>query len=73
MGENTELTCPVEGFNRSEIQHCEEFVFKTEEVNILNEFGIFCEENEYKLALVGTMNGLGRFAFMPFVGLLADR
>lgn len=66
-------TCPVKYFDRTQTEKCSEFVFKTDEVNILNEFGIFCEENEYKLALIGTVNNLGRFIFMPITGILSDR
>ena len=68
-----ELVCPVKLFNRSETQRCAEFVFKTDEVNIVNEFEIFCEENEYKLALVGTVSSIGSFVSTPIAGLLSDR
>ena len=65
--------CSAELFNTSVTERCNEFVFKTDEVNILNEFGIFCEENEYKLALVGTVSSIGTFIFIPIYGLLSDR
>lgn len=37
------------------------------------QFGIYCEENEYKLALVGTINSIGGFLFMPLTGILSDK
>lgn len=37
------------------------------------QFGLFCEENNWKLAMVGTTSNMGRFAFMPALGMLSDR
>lgn len=65
-------TCPRELFNQT-IQQCDQFVFKTDEVNIEREFGIFCEENEYKLSMVGTMSGVARFISISLLGMLSDR
>lgn len=65
--------CPVEYFNRTQTVKCDDFVFKTDEVNILNEFGIFCEEKEFQLALVGTVNSVGRFIFTLVSGFVSDR
>lgn len=36
------------------------------------QFNIHCGET-YKLALVGTISSVGRFVFLPFSGLLADK
>lgn len=40
---------------------------------VLFQFGILCDENEYKLALVGTINNIGGFLFMPLTGVLSDK
>lgn len=40
---------------------------------IFLQFGILCDENEYKLALVGTINNIGGFVFMPLTGMLSDK
>lgn len=37
------------------------------------QFGILCDKNEYKLAMVGTVNNVGGFLFMPLAGLLSDK
>lgn len=37
------------------------------------QFGIYCDENEYKLALLGTFNNIGGFLFMPLAGYLSDK
>lgn len=36
------------------------------------QFNIHCSDS-YKLALIGTVNGLGRFMFLAFTGLLSDK
>ncbi|XP_055315112.1 organic cation transporter protein-like [Sitodiplosis mosellana] len=65
--------CPKSLFNESNVIGCNEYVFKTDEYRIMREFGILCDENEYKLALVGTVNNIGGFLFMPLTGLLSDK
>lgn len=32
-----------------------------------------CDDTDWKLAMVGTANNLGRFIFMPIMGILSDR
>lgn len=39
----------------------------------LFQFGIYCDENEYKLAMVGTVNNIAIFMSMPITGILADK
>lgn len=39
----------------------------------INQFGIYCDENEYKLALVGLTNNIGGLLFMPLAGFLSDK
>lgn len=36
------------------------------------QFNIHCQDS-YKLALIGTVNGIGRSVFLPFTGILADK
>lgn len=36
------------------------------------QFNIHCEDS-YKLALIGSINNVGRFIFLPLTGMLADR
>lgn len=40
---------------------------------IFFQFNLFCDENSWKLAMVGTVNNIGRFIFTPFMGVLSDR
>lgn len=97
--------CPADYFNQSNEIECNEFIYKTGEVSIMNDvsayFCIFskvcfvllviveerkkkqiifslkfhfeCDGADWKLALVGTANNLGRFIFMPIMGLFSDR
>lgn len=37
------------------------------------QYDIYCEDAEYKLALVGTVYNVGRFISMPFTGMLSDK
>lgn len=47
--------------------------FESIDLSIRFQFGILCDENEYKLALVGTINNIGGFLFMPLTGVLSDK
>lgn len=37
------------------------------------QFGLTCEENEWKLAFVGTANGIALLVAIPVLGILSDR
>ncbi|KAJ6638845.1 Organic cation transporter protein [Pseudolycoriella hygida] len=63
----------VTSFETSTKIRCEDFVFESDEVTLLNEFNLTCEENEWKLAFVGTINGLALLVAIPALGYLSDR
>lgn len=65
--------CSADTFNTSSIVKCNEFVFKTQQVNILNEFNLTCEENRWKLTFVGSIGNVAECITLPFIGILADR
>ncbi|XP_031638860.1 solute carrier family 22 member 3-like [Contarinia nasturtii] len=70
----TDEICPAEHFNQSHIIDCNnKFIYKTNEISILNNFHLECDDTDWKLAFVGTANNLGRFIFMPIMGLFSDR
>lgn len=99
---SNESICQSTNFDSSLIMTCDEYVYKTDEITILNEvrtkndilncipkarvlnftnfifstatqFNMNCDENEWKLSMVGSANSLAQFIFMPMAGLLSDR
>lgn len=66
-------SCTPESFNRSDIIKCNNVVFETEEITISNEWNITCEDNKWKLTLVGTINNIGQLICFPITGLVSDR
>ncbi|XP_065213734.1 organic cation transporter protein-like isoform X2 [Planococcus citri] len=67
------LTCSKEGFNTSVIHQCHDWVFATEEVTIVKEFNILCEQSKWELAMIGTINNIGQFFGIPIFGIISDR
>lgn len=37
------------------------------------QFGLLCEENKWKLSMVGTVNNFGQFIGIPMSGIIADK
>lgn len=70
---NFTTECVAARFNESSIQRCDEFIYETTEKSIMNEFGLQCDNNLWKLSMVGTANNIGRFVFTPLMGHLSDR
>ncbi|XP_036325810.1 solute carrier family 22 member 3-like [Rhagoletis pomonella] len=66
--------CYAHNFDSSKKERCKDndFIFRDKEVTIANEFGIYCE-NEWKLAMVGTIGNLGQFVGIPLGGVISDR
>ncbi|XP_031619953.1 solute carrier family 22 member 6-like [Contarinia nasturtii] len=68
-------SCDVNSFNRSIITNCANgsMIFSTDELSIVNEFNLFCDENRWEIAMVGTFSSVGRLIFLPIIGYLSDR
>lgn len=49
------------------------YVYENDELTIANAFGIYCPENDWKLAAVGTVNSFALFIFLPIMGIFSDR
>ncbi|KAJ6636136.1 Organic cation transporter-like protein [Pseudolycoriella hygida] len=60
-------------FNKSHAVTCTEFIYRTDELTVLKEFKLNCEENEWKLAIIGTVKNVAELIMLPFFGLLSDR
>ncbi|GJQ86218.1 hypothetical protein Trydic_g8919 [Trypoxylus dichotomus] len=65
--------CSAEQFDQNIVEGCTEFVYKTGERTILNDFDLHCDENIWKLTLVGTIHTAGQFVGLGISGVLSDR
>ncbi|PNF42889.1 hypothetical protein B7P43_G12899 [Cryptotermes secundus] len=65
--------CPSGMFDRNNEIQCQSWLYNGEEITIVNEWNITCDENEWKLTLVGTVNNVGQFIGFPLAGLVSDR
>ncbi|XP_060853178.1 solute carrier family 22 member 4-like [Rhopalosiphum padi] len=67
--------CSSGEFNDSTIEWCRDsdWVFEDFENTIGTEFGLMCEDNKWKLSMVGTINNFGQFIGIPMSGIVADR
>ncbi|KAK3925346.1 Solute carrier family 22 member 5 [Frankliniella fusca] len=69
----TASTCWPEYFDTNRTERCDRWVFPEEDNTIVSEFQITCEENRWKLTIVGSLNFLGELIGMPFGGVFSDR
>ncbi|XP_071050913.1 organic cation transporter protein-like isoform X2 [Onthophagus taurus] len=65
--------CPAVNFDQNVIENCEEFVYKSPEKTILHAYNLFCDDNLWKLTLVGTINTLGQFFSLIISGIVSDK
>ncbi|KAG5868302.1 hypothetical protein JTB14_022786 [Gonioctena quinquepunctata] len=56
-----------------QIVSCPSFIYKTEELSILQEYNLQCEDNLWKLTIVGTVNNIGQFCGLFIGGFISDR
>ncbi|XP_034253555.1 organic cation transporter protein-like isoform X2 [Thrips palmi] len=57
----------------AEEEACTEWVYPKPEVSIKSEWNMTCDDSDWKLTMVGTMNNVGRFFGMPIAGFVSDR
>ncbi|XP_063909977.1 solute carrier family 22 member 1-like [Zophobas morio] len=57
----------------SKTETCNSFVYKTDEYSILREYDLQCDDNLWKLTLVGTINNVGQFFGLFISGIISDR
>ncbi|XP_025421099.1 solute carrier family 22 member 21-like isoform X2 [Sipha flava] len=66
--------CAPDIFDGQVTEHCgDQWVFENYENTIGTEFGLMCEENKWKLSMVGTINNFGQFIGIPMSGIIADK
>ncbi|XP_025418680.1 solute carrier family 22 member 5-like, partial [Sipha flava] len=49
------------------------WVFEDPETTVGTEFGLMCEDNKWKLSMVGSINNFGQFIGIPISGVIADK
>uniref|UniRef100_A0A182QK53 Major facilitator superfamily (MFS) profile domain-containing protein n=1 Tax=Anopheles farauti TaxID=69004 RepID=A0A182QK53_9DIPT len=68
------FTCDESRFNRSAIERCSTFVYADPtERTIVNDFNLTCDENRWKVTLVGTVHSIGQFVSLALSGIISDR
>ncbi|KAK5650492.1 hypothetical protein RI129_001521 [Pyrocoelia pectoralis] len=65
------MTCS--NFDRNSSESCDKFIYATEKTSILHDFNLHCEENVWKLTLVGTVFSIGGLVGLPISGILSDK
>ncbi|KAK4883409.1 hypothetical protein RN001_006728, partial [Aquatica leii] len=66
-------SCNAWAFNTTNYEVCDTFVYETSVKSILQDFNLHCDANLKALALVGTINGIGRVFGLPIAGYISDR
>ncbi|KAJ9596866.1 hypothetical protein L9F63_012122 [Diploptera punctata] len=66
-------SCSAETFDKERQIGCHSWVYNGEESTIVNEWDITCDENQWKITLVGTVNNIGQFIGYPVAGYFSDR
>uniref|UniRef100_A0A182Q0W8 Major facilitator superfamily (MFS) profile domain-containing protein n=1 Tax=Anopheles farauti TaxID=69004 RepID=A0A182Q0W8_9DIPT len=68
------LQCQAPDFNRSAITRCFDFVYEDNAATtIVNEFNLTCDENTWKITLVGTIHSIAQALALMLGGLFSDR
>ncbi|XP_058061097.1 organic cation transporter protein-like [Anopheles bellator] len=68
------FVCDAHHFNRSAIERCSELVYEDPtERTIVNDFQLTCDENRWKVTLVGTVHNIGQVVALVLSGIVSDR
>jgi len=65
--------CTPEFFDINFTEKCDMWVFTDTERTIVNDFHIMCDENKWKLSMVGTINIMGQLIGIPTSGFISDK
>ncbi|XP_050537515.1 solute carrier family 22 member 21-like isoform X2 [Daktulosphaira vitifoliae] len=67
--------CIPSNYDQNSMESCRNgnWVFQDYENTIGTEFGLMCEDNKWKLSMVGTLNNFGQFVGLPLSGVIADK
>ncbi|KYN07327.1 Solute carrier family 22 member 5, partial [Cyphomyrmex costatus] len=65
-------TCTEASFTNV-TRDCDSWIYVPNEYTILNEWDFTCNDNQWKLTLVGTIQSIGQIAGLTFAGYISDR
>ncbi|ENN78004.1 organic cation transporter protein isoform X2 [Dendroctonus ponderosae] len=65
--------CSSAGFDIQVLERCGSFVYNGTEETILQEYGLQCDNNLWKLTMVGTVNNIGQFFGLIISGIISDK
>ncbi|CAH1131606.1 unnamed protein product [Ceutorhynchus assimilis] len=65
--------CTLGDFNMDIVVRCEDFVYSGVEHTILKEYNLQCDNNLWKLTMVGTINNIGQFFGLMTSGFISDK
>uniref|UniRef100_A0A2M4CZ55 Putative organic cation transporter n=1 Tax=Anopheles darlingi TaxID=43151 RepID=A0A2M4CZ55_ANODA len=66
--------CDAVDFNSSIIDRCTDLVYEDPaERTIVNDFDLLCDENRWKVTLVGTIHNVGQVLALALSGMISDR
>ncbi|XP_065157242.1 organic cation transporter protein-like [Atheta coriaria] len=72
--QRTDTRCNGWAFNRNQTVGCDRFVYRNkDDSTIATDFNIVCEENLWKLTIVGSINNIGFLLGLPLSGFISDR
>ncbi|XP_017772586.1 PREDICTED: organic cation transporter protein-like [Nicrophorus vespilloides] len=72
LNSTANLECKPEEFGTA-VEKCDSYVFGEPEITIVQDFDLYCEDNVWKLTLIGTINNIGQFVGLTISGLCSDR
>ncbi|XP_011297422.1 solute carrier family 22 member 21 [Fopius arisanus] len=72
VNDNVVGECSKDSFGERVVK-CDSWVYDPLEKTILSEWNFTCNENRWKLAMVGTVNNIGQLVGLMFAGYLSDR
>ncbi|XP_018564340.1 organic cation transporter protein-like [Anoplophora glabripennis] len=65
--------CSADNFDTSHKLRCSSFVYKSTEKSILQEYDLHCDDNLWKITMVGTVNSIGQFFGLFVSGIVSDK
>ncbi|CAH0553689.1 unnamed protein product [Brassicogethes aeneus] len=66
-------TCFSPLANQNSTKTCNNFIYERSETTIVHDFNIHCDNNLWKLTIVGTINVIGELICLSYSGFISDR
>ncbi|XP_072392026.1 solute carrier family 22 member 3-like [Diabrotica undecimpunctata] len=66
-------SCSTEDTSGNETLRCDKFVYQTKDVTLVHDFNLHCDENTWKLTMVGTISMIGELVCLAYTGFISDK